>query len=76
MDTSQHNLCTLFQQLGLSASSEEIDKFLAVHSLKPGAQLSEADFWNESQAEFLRAAVAEDADWAEVVDELDARLRH
>ncbi|MCX4027716.1 DUF2789 domain-containing protein [Endozoicomonas sp. SM1973] len=76
MDTSQHNLSTLFQQLGLSASNEEIDKFLTVHSLKPDAQLSEADFWNESQAEFLRVAVEEDADWAEVVDELDARLRH
>ena len=76
MDTSQHNLSTLVQQLGLPASSDEIDQFLAAHSLGPKSRLSEADFWNDSQAAFLRNAVEEDSDWAEVVDELDARLRH
>ncbi|WP_163831928.1 DUF2789 domain-containing protein [Spartinivicinus ruber] len=76
MDTSLHNLGTLFQQLGLPASSDAIDQFLTAHSLKPDAQLSDADFWSESQAAFLRAAIEEDSDWAEVVDELDARLRH
>lgn len=76
MDTSQHNLSTLFQQLGLPASGDEIDQFLSIHSLKPEARLTEADFWSESQAAFLRDAVEDDSDWAEIVDELDARLRH
>jgi hypothetical protein len=36
--------------------------------------LHEAPFWTPSQAEFLRDAVCEDSDWAEVVDELNAGL--
>ena len=37
--------------------------------------LSEADFWNVSQAAFLAEAIAGDSDWCELVDELDCLLR-
>lgn len=33
-------------------------------------------FWSKSQARFLRDEILADADWAEVVDELNLRLHH
>jgi hypothetical protein len=38
--------------------------------------LADAPFWRPQQAQFLREEVADDADWAEIVDTLDASLRH
>ncbi|TBT33456.1 DUF2789 family protein, partial [Vibrio parahaemolyticus] len=35
----------------------------------------EASFWTHSQAAFLKQAIEEDADWAELVDQLDVMLR-
>ncbi|NMU76583.1 DUF2789 family protein, partial [Vibrio parahaemolyticus] len=32
-------------------------------------------FWTMSQANFLKQAIEEDADWAELVDQLDVMLR-
>ncbi|MBP5150317.1 DUF2789 family protein, partial [Pseudomonas protegens] len=43
--------------------------------LKPELHLADAFFWSESQADFLRTEVLDDADWAEVVDQLDVLLR-
>jgi hypothetical protein len=37
--------------------------------------LADAFFWTKSQAEFLRDEILDDADWAEVVDQLDVLLR-
>ena len=37
--------------------------------------LEDAFFWSESQAQFLRDDILDDADWAEVVDQLDVLLR-
>ncbi len=76
MDRAQHNIHSLFEQLGLPAGDAEIEHFIEAHRpLPPGLPLHCADFWNESQANFLAEAIAEDADWAEVVDELDVCLR-
>ncbi len=76
MDTAPHNLSTLFQQLGLSGDARAIEDFIAAHMPLPEAvELSEAPFWNKSQAEFIRSAWEDDADWAETVDELNVRLR-
>ena len=76
MDISAHTINTLFQQLGLPATDEDIDSFLARHTLDPGTRLVNANFWTEAQAAFLSEALEEDADWTEIVDQLDARLRH
>ena len=76
MDTSAHTIGALFEQLGLPASSDDIDAFLNSHHLLADVALAEASFWNASQAEFLRCAIEDDADWAEVVDQLDALLRN
>jgi len=76
MDTRAHNISGLFQQLGLVADEAGISSFLETHRpLAADLSLDKADFWNAAQAAFLREAIEEDSDWAEVVDELDAMLR-
>ncbi|MCG8610611.1 MAG: DUF2789 domain-containing protein [Pseudomonadales bacterium] len=77
MDTSNHTMNTLFAQLGLSSDSGSIQQFIQSHTPIPAhIGLSEADFWTPSQANFLREALSDDSDWAEIVDELNAQLRH
>ncbi len=76
MDTSAHNISSLFEQLGLAADEEAIRGFVRTHRpLAAAVSLDQAEFWSAAQAAFLREAIAEDSDWAEVVDELDAMLR-
>lgn len=60
MDTSRHAIEGLFMQLGLP----------------PNIPLEQAAFWSAGQAEFIHEAVEFDPDWAEVVDLLNAQLRH
>lgn len=76
MDTSVHNIKTLFQQLGLPNSDAAIEAFLKNNHLPRDIPLQQAAFWNNAQAQFIRDAIVDDADWAEVVDQLDAQLRH
>lgn len=76
MDTSPHNLSTLFEQLGLPADASSIQTFIHRHRpLDPKTSLPQASWWIPTQAEFLRQAIEQDSDWAEQVDELDALLR-
>ncbi|UZM13250.1 DUF2789 domain-containing protein [Pseudomonas kielensis] len=76
MEAPTHSLPNLFKQLGLAHDAESIDKFIATHSpLKPELHLADAFFWSNSQAQFLREEIREDADWAEVVDQLNVLLR-
>ena len=76
MDTTPHNLSTLFEQLGLPSDANAIKAFIHWHRpLDPKFPLHQAPWWHPAQAEFLAQAIAEDSDWAEQVDELDALLR-
>ena len=75
MDTSEHDMAALFAQLGLPNSEIAMDNFFQNNHLPPEVPLVNAAFWSAGQAQFLREAIAEDADWAEVVDHLDAQLR-
>ncbi|MCE8010831.1 DUF2789 domain-containing protein [Billgrantia desiderata] len=76
MEHPVHPFTELFEQLGLPADEASIRAFIERHSpLPPTLALHEAPFWNQAQAAFLHAALEEDADWAEVVDHLDASLR-
>ncbi len=76
MDMSSHNLQSLFEQLGLPSSEEQISIFLDQHSpLDPDVTLVEAAFWNPGQRAFLIETLAEDSDWTELVEHLDAVLR-
>ncbi|GGF55362.1 DUF2789 domain-containing protein [Alteromonas lipolytica] len=75
MFTQQPGLSELFVQLGLSADEQAIEQFISEHrGLKSSQPLAEAPFWSKAQASFLRQALAEDAEWAEVIDELNTRL--
>ena len=77
MESPVHPLSALFAQLGLEYDSVSIEQFIETHRpLAPEVKLADAAFWNESQRQLLRESVSNDADWAEVVDELDALLRH
>lgn len=76
MDTHLHAMTELFAQLGLPATPEAIQAFIETN--RPRAAhlaLPDAPFWTASQAEFLRDQVQNDADWAGVIDRLDAALR-
>lgn len=75
METFEHNLASLFSQLGLNNSKEYIDNFLEEHCLEQHEQLTEARFWEPSQQKFLRESYEQDADWCEVIDQLDTMLR-
>lgn len=77
MESPLHTLGNLFAQLGLPAEPSAIDGFIAGHSPLPeSVPLAEAPFWTPAQAAFLREELLDDADWAEVIDDLNARLHH
>lgn len=77
MDSAYHSMVNLFQQLGLPSEPDKIDDFISRHRcLHDAVSLDAAPFWSDSQAEFIREALQEDSDWAEAVDQLDARLRY
>jgi hypothetical protein len=76
MDTSSHTMQTLFAQLGLPNSDIAMDNFMQNNHLPAEIPLERAAFWSAGQAQFIREAITLDADWAEVVDHLDAQLRH
>ncbi|GGO72051.1 DUF2789 domain-containing protein [Bowmanella pacifica] len=66
----------LFEQLGLENTDNGIDRFIERHKgLENSVKLEHAPFWNPSQAQFIQRALAEDAEWAEVIDQLNTRLR-
>ncbi|AMD00109.1 DUF2789 domain-containing protein [Halomonas chromatireducens] len=76
MEKPVHHFTELFEQLGLPADEASIRSFIEHHAPLPETmQLHEAPFWSESQSAFIFDALEEDADWAEVVDHLDASLR-
>lgn len=75
MEMSNKDMGTLFEQLGLPSDPASIDAFIAEHAPLPnGVKVSEAPFWSESQGAFLKEELMEDAEWAPIVDELNARL--
>lgn len=76
MEDPIHPLHELFSQLGLPDDKAAIEAFIAGHRPLPSEiRLVEADFWSPAQAQFLAEAIRDDADWAVVVDKLDALLR-
>ncbi|KKO47355.1 hypothetical protein WG68_01610 [Arsukibacterium ikkense] len=75
MDTSNHSMATLFLQLGLANQPQDIADFLAKHKLAGHIALADAPFWNQAQASFIRESLKQDADWSEIIDELNTQLR-
>ena len=76
MDTSNHcSMATLFDQLGLPSQVSQIDAFIESHSIPARQKIDQATFWNGSQSSFLAEGLAQDSDWTELIEQLDAQLR-
>lgn len=75
MERPVHDMSNLFAQLGEPSDEAAIDHFIAAHAPLPDSMLlHEAAFWTPAQAAFLREAILDDADWAEVADALNREL--
>jgi hypothetical protein len=71
-----HGLSDLFAQLGLPNDGPSIGNFIRTHrALAHNLTLAEAPWWTPGQVSFIQEAIAEDSNWAIVVDKLDALLR-
>jgi hypothetical protein len=76
MEQAFHRFSELFAQLGLPSDPPGIHEFIATHAPLPGdVELADAPFWTPAQAAMLRDEIADDADWAEVIDRLNVALR-
>jgi len=75
MDLTNHSLNALFAQLGLPHEQVDIKAFVDAHRPLGGElSLADAPFWTEAQSRFLREEIVVDADWAEVIDQLNLML--
>lgn len=75
METTTHSLSNLFDQLGLASDLVAIERFIKSHSpVATDILLSDAHFWTPAQAAFLCEEILKDADWAEVIDQLNIKL--
>jgi hypothetical protein len=75
MDMTTHDMATLFAQLGLDNSPTAINAFIASHKLPADMTLAQASFWTSAQASFLTENLKQDADWSDVIDQLNMLLR-
>lgn len=76
MEKPNHRFHDLFAQLGLPSDDAAIQRFVADHSPIPATlKLHQAPFWSPTQACALQEMLQQDADWAEVVDQLNLALR-
>ena len=74
MDTVHARMTNLFLQLGLDASPEAIETFIAEHFLPAEVNIVDAPFWNDGQRQLLRELLNSDGEWALVVDQLNESL--
>ena len=75
MEKPVHSMNALFAQLGQASDERSIARFIESKApLANGVLLHEAPYWSPSQAAFLCEAISQDADWAEVADELNVEL--
>lgn len=75
MEAPQHSMSDLFAQLGQASDEAAIARFVAAKTpLGNDIQLHEAPYWSPVQAAFLREAIGDDGDWAQVADALNSRL--
>ncbi|GAA0365552.1 DUF2789 domain-containing protein [Bowmanella denitrificans] len=76
MNINSPSINDLFNQLGLASDEGAINRFIDRHKgLDSRVKLEQAPFWNSSQSSFIQHALTDDAEWAEVIDQLNNRLR-
>lgn len=74
MDTLMHTMPNLFLQLGLNNDEQAISDFIRHNQLFDNEPLQNAHIWTPAQAAFIEECLAEDSDWAEVVEQLNVLL--
>ncbi len=74
MEKTAHGFSDLFEQLGLASDEASIRKFCDEHKMLGEEVLPDARFWSPAQAQFLRESWSQDADWAVLIDQLNASL--
>lgn len=74
MYLQQPTMHDLFLQLGVSEKNE--GEFFSQHQLQDQESVVEASFLTSQQKIILLQMRLEDAQWSELVDEMDARLHH
>ncbi|EEB77447.1 hypothetical protein GPB2148_484 [marine gamma proteobacterium HTCC2148] len=62
--------------MGLASSDAAIEYFVQNNHLPKDIPLDHAACWDAGQAQFIRESLDLDSDWSEIVDQLDAMLRH
>jgi hypothetical protein len=76
MEATYHRFSELFAQLGLPNDDASIGSFINSHRpLAPELLLAQAPFWTPAQSSLLKDEIRRDADWAEVIDQLNLALR-
>lgn len=76
MEKPYHRFSELFAQFGLASDASSIRAFIERHSpLDDATRLEDAPCWSQVQSKLLRELIAQDADWAEVADQLNLALR-
>jgi hypothetical protein len=75
MEQNHTALSDLFAQLGLSSDPQSMSEFVQKNAGLPAEiKIENADIWTKQQSDFLRTALAEDAEWAELIDQLNSLL--
>ncbi|MGI5309230.1 DUF2789 domain-containing protein [Rheinheimera sp. WS51] len=74
MQAEIHRMASLFAQLGLPSEPKAIISFIQSHKLAANVAIEDAPFWQPNQAAFIRESLKEDAEWCEVIDELNILL--
>ncbi len=75
MQTNEHGVQQLFEQLGLATDEDSISEFIERHYIIEGVALHKAAFWSPAQSQFLRECFHEDSDWIMAIDQLNTALR-
>jgi len=74
MITTEPSMTNLFLQLGLDAEPEAIAAFVRQHQLDTDVHVAKAPYWNDAQRQFIAEALADDAPFALIVDQLNQAL--
>ena len=70
----EYTMNELFAQLGLDSSDEAIDSFVEANQLSKEEKLTESKVWTDNQRMFLQEEWEKDAEWVEVIDDLNVRM--
>jgi hypothetical protein len=76
MKNSNYTFTDLFNQLGLPSDQDSIKAFIkSQRPLNPSTRMEDAPFWTSSQRQFIQEQLANNSDWAELIDQLSLSLR-